>query len=480
MNQINKLVVLSTIAASLVSVSAHAQTASAATDETNASKIVDQLRSAQHADALTQAGRITLDGIVVAKGCAAKAVIAIDPAARSAAIYANDGGPATAAEAVSAAGAWQRDASGIARPVTLANDAQNLASDAYWATGGLANTRWPVQVKYLAPVQLGGVSTDVLSVTPAGGKATEVWISRASHLPLQWARRDEGGRVVTAYGDFREVDGALLPFQQTVTAVDGTTRAYALQNVRTHLDLADLQTLTAMPTQQPKDTEIRGGRTTRVAMHMAGQPYIDVYINGRGPFNFRVDTSGSLTLSAQAARKLGLPLFGGDTADVQYAMLGDLRIGEAHVHQQNVQVRELEDDKAGLLPRRVDGIVGAEIMERFVTTFDFRNQQLTLALQPGQGDLSVPMLTQTAAPGTPWMPSPSVKPASMKSLPSHSSNSGNFRAVNFNAPIFSDKVLPHITLAVVHVTANSRYHDQRMPLQGPYYIRASRVELPLT
>lgn len=399
MNHASKLVVLSIYSAVGLSIATLSASVSAATQAQaqpgtkNPYLIVEQVRTAVHAGALDRAGRLLLEGMVEAKGCSAKARIATDPAARSAAIYAEDGGPATGAEGVDGQLAWSRDASGVARRATFLPDAQNLVSDAYWTTGGLANTHWPAQVRYETSAKLGTDQADILEVTPAGGKSTEVWISQKSHLPLQWQRRDETGQVVTAYADYRNVAGAMIPFQQTVTDSDGNAHKYTVQSAIAHADPSTVASLLQMPAQAPADFEIHGARSTTVPMRMAGQPYIDVYIDGRGPFNFLVDTGGRLTLSTQTAQKLGVPLFGrADTAanpsqdknpaTQQYAMLADVRIGDAHVHQQNVLVRDLGRSRAGLLHRRVDGVIGSEIMERFVATLDYPNQQLTLSLDP--------------------------------------------------------------------------------------------------
>jgi len=397
MNHGHRLVLLSISSAVMLSFSAFSNTAPAATQEAavkqNPSAIADQVRAAVHADALGRAGRLMLDGTVEAKGCNATAHIAIDPAAHSAAIYAEDGGPAGGAEGVDGATAWVRDATGITHRATLPSYAQGLVSDAYWLSGGLANTRWPAQVRYETNAKIGADSADVLEVTPSGGKSTLVWVSQKSHLPMQWSRRDETGVTVTSYADYRNVDGAMIPFEQTTTDADGDTHKYVLHNAVAHADPAKVAALIKMPARLPADFDIQGARSTTVPLRLAGQPYVDVYIDGRGPFNFLVDTSGRLSLSAQTAQKIGFPLFGrgsvtgtsGDTATAQYALIADLRIGDAHVRQQNVQVLDLDRVASGASRRHVDGVIGAEIMERFVSTFDFPNQKLTLSLDSSTG-----------------------------------------------------------------------------------------------
>ena len=413
MNHEAKLVLLSISSAALLSFSTLSSAASAATQELaasqsasqsanqspsqspnqNADLIVTQLRAAVHADALDRAGRLILEGTVEAKGCNAAARIALDPAARSAAIYAEDGGPAGGAEGVDGALAWTKDATGMTRRAALPSYVQSLTSDAYWANGGLANSHWPAQARYQARAKIGTDRDDILEVTPAGGKPTLVWISQKTHLPVQWSRRDETGVTVTAYADYRNVEGAMIPFEQSVTDADGNLHKYLLHTATAHADQNTVNALIKMPAEVPADFDIQGARSTTVPLHFAGQPsagqpYVDVYIDGRGPFNFLVDTGANLSLSAQTAQKIGLPLFGGsrvanaagESAAAQYAMIADLRIGEAHVHQQNVQVLDLAHAVSGASRRHVDGVVGAEIMERFVSTFDFPNQSLTLSL----------------------------------------------------------------------------------------------------
>jgi hypothetical protein len=409
MNHEIKLVVLSISSAAMLSFSALSNAAPAAAQEfppaqvansnaspsanQNADFIVAQLRTAVHADAWNSTGSLIFEGTVEAKGCDAAARIALDPAARSAAFYAEDGGPANGAEGVDGALAWTEDATGVTRRASLPAYVQSLTSDAYWADGGLANSRWPAQVRYQGRTKLGMDHADILEVTPAGGSQTLVWISKKTHLPVQWSRRDETGVTLTAYADYRNVEGAMVPFQQSVTGVDGNVHKYVLHTATAHADQGTVGALIKMPAVAPTDFDILGARSTTVPLHFAGvsltaQPYVDVYIDGRGPFNFLVDTGANLSLSVQTAQKIGLPLFGGsrvanaagESAAAQYAMIADLRIGEAHVRQQNVQVLDLTHADHSTSLRHVDGVVGAEIMERFVSTFDFPNQRLTLSL----------------------------------------------------------------------------------------------------
>jgi len=413
MNHEHKLVQLSMLGVIVLSLSVLSDAASAAPQQLaadpNAQAIVDTMRSAVHADALDRAGRMILEGMVETKGLGAKARIAVDPTTRSAAIYAEDGGPAGGAEGVDGATTWRQDATGVTHRTLSPSDAQDLVSDAYWAGGGLANVHWQAQVRYVTSAKIGTENSDVLAVTPAGGASTMVWVAQKSHLPLQWSRRNEAGMTVTTYADYRNVEGAMIPFQRTTRDADGSLYKYQLNHAITHADQTTVTAMIKMPTRLPADFDIQGARSTTVALRLAGQPYVDVYIDGRGPYNFLVDTSGVLSLSTQAAQKIGLPLFGrnsvtgasGRTTSSQYGLIADLRIGDAHVRQQNIQVLDLDSVISGASRRHVDGVIGSEVMERFVSTFDFPNQKLTLSLgSPARADLALtapPVLSSPSA-----------------------------------------------------------------------------------
>ena len=59
----------------------------------------------------------------------------------------------------------------------------------------------------------------MLEVTPEGGRALRMWIDRSSHLLFRTDERQAEDHVVVTYGDYRAVDGIVLPL--TICTGDG-------------------------------------------------------------------------------------------------------------------------------------------------------------------------------------------------------------------------------------------------------------------
>ena len=106
--------------------------------------------------------------------------------------------------------------------------------------------------------------------------------------------------------------------------------------------------------------------------------YLDVMLNGKGPFRFVLDTGGSNVVDQAVARELGATAHG----SAQGSGVGAPR--RSGLYDRLVAARRkavLKDQLFATLPVRagfgvsgsapVDGIIGAEVFARFVTVIDY-------------------------------------------------------------------------------------------------------------
>jgi hypothetical protein len=136
----------------------------------------------------------------------------------------------------------------------------------------------------------------------------------------------------------------------------------------------------------PRDYGVRGGRSTTVPYEDDGQTriYVPVFVNGKGPFQFELDSGGHLILSSETVAGLGLTAKGalsstGAGDEVQksrFVRLDELRIGGAYLASQPAKVLPLKAERTPR-PARA-GILGLELFERFAVTIDRERKTVTL------------------------------------------------------------------------------------------------------
>lgn len=355
-----------------------------------ASRIVGRLRDPIVPHDRTVCSPVMMEGIAKSRGFTGKVLIAADPQARLTTIQVTDTGPANFAIGVSGSRVWLKDAGGVVSDVDSDNDRAGLVSDAYWASGGLMNACWHADVRFLKSDKVGGVSADVLEVVPQGGEATQVWVSRKTQLPLRWTRQDQPDVATTSYSGYGRGRTEGIPLKQSLVDRDGNRWDLTIKKVRTDADPAAVAAKVQKPGQDVADHWIDEGDSTTVPMRMAGQPHVDVYLDGKGPFNFLLDTGGALTLSAATAKAMKLKLLGKVSvkgparrmAPAKFARIEDLRIGTAHLRDQYTTVLDSGPASLARLDPQTAGVIGYEVLARFTTTFDFPKQQVTLSLAP--------------------------------------------------------------------------------------------------
>lgn len=129
--------------------------------------------------------------------------------------------------------------------------------------------------------------------------------------------------------------------------------------------------------------------STEVAFKTGGpaKPVILVptFVNGKGPFEFALDTGASLTVvSAELARNLGVAageakagMGAGGTVQVSISKVDSVRIGSAELPNLQVAIADLNalSLAAGL---KLDGIIGFNLLKGFQVTIDYPRGLLRL------------------------------------------------------------------------------------------------------
>jgi predicted aspartyl protease len=143
--------------------------------------------------------------------------------------------------------------------------------------------------------------------------------------------------------------------------------------------------------EDPKQTNYLGmrGRTDipiRLANPAKPLILVDVHANGRGPWQFAVDTGTSTTaITRQLAKHLGLattPVGAGRTACAQIAMSGgtldSFKVGGVKMDKMAVVVADFFATLSSAIGAKLDGIVGYNFLRNYTVMIDYPNEILRL------------------------------------------------------------------------------------------------------
>ncbi len=234
-----------------------------------------------------------------------------------------------------------------------------------------------------------GATYDILKLTPHGGSEVDLWVNRATHL----IDKESGslGNIVftTKLTDYRNVDGLMYPFVQTVDLSTGNNETTTLTSVEIGKDVS---AQTAVPASSNRDADVAGGTTTVPIQIINNHVYVQAKVNGQGPFMFILDTGGAFIISPDLAAKLkagsaGSLQIGGVGATTEaagFTHIDTLQVGSATVKDQFSLVLPIDKGFGVAEGMHIDGMIGYEFVARFLTTINYGNQTMTLANLPAQ------------------------------------------------------------------------------------------------
>jgi PDZ domain/Aspartyl protease len=112
--------------------------------------------------------------------------------------------------------------------------------------------------------------------------------------------------------------------------------------------------------------------------------FVAVHLDGRGPYQFVFDSGGSNIIDEPLARELGLPLRDGfsmpgageSTLPAWRSQVREARLGAVEMRDAHFVVMPLGEIRQAIGFERLDGLVGHELLQRFVVGIDFAATQL--------------------------------------------------------------------------------------------------------
>lgn len=236
-----------------------------------------------------------------------------------------------------------------------------------------------------------GKSYDVLTVRPPkSALPIDLWFDRTTHLPARMVQSAGPMVTTTTVSDFRPVDGLMIPYHVDTSTSMGDTTSFTASRVEANPSRG-IAYLSA-PKSLPHDFSIaEGGTQASVPIRVVeNHVYLDVILNGKGPFHFELDTGGANVIDTAVSRKLDLASNGSSqvtgvgSADPEssFAVINRVQMGKALVANQVFLVLPIAKSVGMAHGAPIDGLIGYEVLSRFVTTFDYENKRVMFRL-PG-------------------------------------------------------------------------------------------------
>ena len=283
---------------------------------------------------------------------------------------------------------WSRDRSGGSHDLN-AEAARAIGTTEAW----ILRRGWCDEVHSMALEPMpdesdAGAALSVWRVTPKAGVPTILRFDRRSGLLHQSEYRLWGNRLIRHYDDWREVGGGITVAltERDEDPEDEDTEIITVSSVK--LGKQHFAASAFARPAPPRDYTILGSApSTTVPYEDDGgaRIYVPVFVSGKGPYAFEIDTGGHLIIGTELANALGLKPAGrfantgAGTAVTQTGLVAqqEIRIGAAVMHQQVAKVRPFANDRITGKPPRM-GLLGLELFERFAVRIDRAKKEVTL------------------------------------------------------------------------------------------------------
>lgn len=300
----------------------------------------------------------------------------------------NNAGPLSGAYGYDGKDAWRRDAKGV---VFIQGGPSSMAyavTEVFRLSYSLFKPNYAgAKVRYVGTVTEAGKKYEALSVQPAGGYAEEQWFDPTTGLLARATSTLRGRAFSTTTEAYQLVNGLMVP---TVITLTTDTAQENLKVTNVQADTGDLEPHLKRPNSNPTDYSLTGNETTVPIDLFEDHIFVDVRINGKGPFHFWFDTGGRNIIDPTVAVAAGMHVFGetrlamgiGSRAhEIAYAQADEVAIGGAKLTAQNFTVTQVgprSDYFSYWRNREVQGLIGYELPARFLTKIDYGKGQLVL------------------------------------------------------------------------------------------------------
>lgn len=345
-----------------------------------APELLAQARAAAGGAAWDHVAQLEARGTIVTSGLPGR-WHRVDDLRRGRFAEASDVGVFKVAEGFDGAQRWRQDPSGGVHALNAPFSRAMRVTDAWLARRGWLRDEADVEFGAVAAREDGGRALDVVTATPAGGQAVELWFDARTHLLARSVRRMPISTQAVVYADYRAVDGLQLPHRIEAGEIGSSNLDTVTVTRWMRSAPRDAAFAAASP---PADTTLAA--PTTVPVEVDGEVTLRATLNGHA-YDFILDTGGHDIITPAVAQALGLKAVGASesggagagTIAQQDVRIASVRIGAATLRDQHFYVIPLQYgtvERGARAP--LAGIIGLELFERFAVRLDYAARTLTL------------------------------------------------------------------------------------------------------
>lgn len=189
----------------------------------------------------------------------------------------------------------------------------------------------------------------------------------------------------TSYSDFREIEGMVLPFRESVEVLP-TNEKQVFEHAEYKFNLEIEPLLFEPPKTDVEDFQFVNGESAEDVpfSFIENHIYLPVNINGKERLWVLDCGAGASVIDSSFAVELGLELEGpvkavgaSGTVDIYFVTLPSYTIGGIRFDEQKVMAMNMRNLFQRVLGLDVVGILGYDFLSRFVTKIDYANEKIS-------------------------------------------------------------------------------------------------------
>ncbi len=297
-----------------------------------------------------------------------------------------DLGVAKGAEGFDGKCQWFQDATGDVRaePAETPENQTYMKSRAYWFP-----ERGHAQIAYKGLYE---GRFHVITIRPKGVDVIELWVDGRTWLLDRVVSNPGPSSETVIFRDYRNVSGIMMPFRLHTPKADPAQET-VIEYTSISVNPKVTKGVFSRPMSKLMDSGIEGGGvSTSVPLENLGDHlFIMATVNGKGPFRFFLDTGGVNVLTPSTLKALGLKAVGAvegggageKTESFGLSKVSRVQVGDAWMKDQNFYVIPSVEILGKVMGIDVAGILGYDLLRRFVAQINYLPGRLTLAIPNG-------------------------------------------------------------------------------------------------